>query len=102
MSATPVATMSATEAETGPKLGLSLADRDSKAVVSAVTPGSKAASMGIRPGTAIIAVAGKKTTSSAEVAAAITAAREQGDKTLLMLLETQQGNRFVAFDLEAA
>ena len=102
MSATPVATMSATEAETGPKLGLSLSDRDSKAIVSAVMPGSKAASKGIRPGTAIIAVSGKKTTSSAEVVAAITAARKHGEKTLLILLETQQGSRFVAFDLEAA
>ncbi len=102
MSGPPVATMSATEAETGPKLGLSLSDRDNKAIVSAVTPGSKAASKGIRPGTAIIAVAGKKIASSAEVVAAITAARKQGKKSLLMLLETHQGNRFVAFDLEAA
>ena len=102
MPAMSVATMSETETETGPKLGLSLSDRDSKAIVSAVTPGSKAAFKGIRPGTAIIAVAGKKTASSAEVVAAITAARKQGEKTLLMLLETQQGKRFVAFDLEAA
>ncbi len=100
MPATSVATMS--ETETGPKLGLSLSDRDSKAIVSAVMPGSKAASKGIRPGTAIIAVAGKKTASSAEVVAAIAAARKQGEKTLLMLLETQQGKRFVAFDLDAA
>ncbi len=88
--------------ETGPKLGLFVFDRDGKAIIGAVAPGSKAAANGVRPGTVIIAVAGKKTTSSAEVATAIDAARQHGDKTLLMWLETKQGKRFVAFDLGAA
>lgn len=88
--------------ETGPKLGLSVFDRDGKVIIGAVAPGSKAAAGGIRPGTAILSVAGKETTSSAQVGAAIAAARLQGDKTLLMLLETRHGKRFVALDLEAA
>ena len=100
MPGTPMAKISAVE--TGPKLGLFVFDRDGKAIIGAVAPGSKAAANGVRPGTIIIAVAGKKTTSSAEVATAIDAARQHGDKTLLMWLESKQGKRFVAFDLGAA
>jgi len=102
MPGSPVAAAPASAVDTGPKLGLSLADHNGKAIISAVAPGSKAAAKGIRPGTAIIAVEGKKTASSADVIAAVAAAREQGDKTLLMWLETERGKRFVAFDFEAA
>ncbi len=102
MAGTKVAALSDSETPTGPKIGLSLSDFENKAIIRAVTPGSKAAEKGVRPGDAIIAVAGKKTSSSAEVVAAINAAQKRGDKTLLMWLENQQGKRFVAFDLEHA
>jgi serine protease Do len=88
--------------ETSPKLGFSVFDRDGKVMIGAVAPGSKAAAIGIRPGTAILAVAGKKTNTSAEVEAAITAARRNGEKTLMLWLESQHGRRFFALDLEAA
>ncbi len=97
-----VAALSETQTLAGPKLGLSLTDYENKVIISAVAPGSKAASKGVRPGDTIISVAGEKTSSTAEVVAAMTSARNRGDKSLLMRLENQQGKRFIAFDLEHA
>ncbi len=102
MPGSKVASLSDKQSTEGPKIGLTLADAENKAIVRAVSPGSKAAEKGVRAGDAIISVDGKETTSSADVVAALNAAQKQGNKTLLMRLENERGKRFVAFDLEDA
>ena len=90
-------------------LGLTLSRLDSKVrkrfklgasakgvVVTAVDPKGVAAEKQLRPGDRIVEVSQSEVHSPAEVSAKIAAARQEGRKSVLLLLEGQNGLRFVA------
>ena len=65
-------------------------------VVTDVKSDSVSAEKGVRPGDLIVEVSQEEVTTVEAVAAQITAAREAGRKSVLLLLEGQGGLRFVA------
>ncbi|RDI52416.1 Do family serine endopeptidase [Microvirga subterranea] len=91
------------------KLGLGLApasttgDGDQKGVaVVSVEPGSPAAEKGFRTGDVILEVAGKAVQTPTDVRNAIEASRKDGKKSVLFLIQAEQGTRFVALQIPAA
>jgi serine protease Do len=91
------------------KLGLSLApaattgnsDKNGVSVVS-VEPGSPAAEKGFSTGDVIKEVAGQPVQTPADVGNALEASRKEGKKSVLFLVETTGGTRFVALQIPAA
>lgn len=70
--------------------------------VAGVAPGSPAARKGVRPGDTVVAVGGAPVGSVAEATARLEAARADGRKTALFLLERDGQRRFVALPFEAS
>jgi len=72
-------------------------DDDAKGVVVTKVAGdSSAAEKGIRPGDRIIEVSQQEVSKPFQVAAAVAKAKEEGRKSVLLLIEGQGGLRFVA------
>lgn len=77
-------------------------DEDAKGlVVTAVEPGGPSAEQGIKPGDLIVEVSQEPVTTPDQMAAKVTAARESGKKSILLLIEGDAGLRFVALRLAA-
>ena len=61
-------------------------------------PDGLAASKGLSTGESILEVSGKPVTQPSEVKAAIATAKQEGKKSVLMLIHTSDASRFVAFE----
>jgi serine protease Do len=98
-----------------PKLGIALAqltpetrqqlnlpDNAKGVVVTDVQPGSPAADKGLQPGDVIVEADHKKVTDPSMVAEAVRAAADRGATTILLLVDRQGQDRFVAIPLARA
>ncbi|MHC8510093.1 MAG: DegQ family serine endoprotease [Rhodospirillales bacterium] len=70
-------------------------DAEGVAVLEASEDGT-AAEKGVRPGDLILEVSQKKVSTPAEVAALVTAAKDAGRRSVLLLVEGRGGSRFIA------
>ena len=68
-------------------------------LVTRVDPNSDAGDKGIQPGDVVLSVANKPVRTPKEVQSVVTAARSSGRHTVLLLVATQGGTRFVAVDI---
>ena len=97
------------------ELGLALAplDRDARrqygipakvngVLVQSVSPDSPAAEKGIRSGDVIVKIAGQSVDSPADVAERVAAAQDQKRKSVLLLVNRQGNERFIALPLTQA
>ena len=71
-------------------------------LVTRVDPNSDAGDKGIQPGDVVLSVANKPVHNPHDVLAEIAAARSAGHKSVLLLVATQGGTRFVAVDIGQA
>jgi serine protease Do len=71
-------------------------------LVTRVDPNSDAGDKGIQPGDVVLSVANKPVHNPHDVVAEVAAARSSGHKSVLLLVATQGGTRFVAVDLGQA
>jgi serine protease Do len=87
-----------------PRLGLSLTPGGSEpgVVVAEVDPSGPAADFGFKAGDVILEVGGQTVTTPAEVGKALGKAREDGKRSVLMRVKSEQGTRFVAIPLSRA
>ena len=97
------------EDDGAPKLGVQLApvkDKDGKAgpgvQVVAVDPDGLAAEQGLRKGDIILEIAGKTVTEPKDVKDALTAAKKDGKKNVVMRIRSGEGSRFVAIPFPKA
>ena len=88
----------------GPRLGLSLAPAGNEpgVVIAEVDPSGPAANFGFRPGDVILDVAGKTVSTPADVRTALSDARGEGKRSILMRIKSDRGTRFVAVPLDRA
>ena len=91
-------------ASDGPRLGLSLAPGDGErgVVVAEVEPSGPAAEVGFRVGDIILDVAGKTVATPSEFRKALTDARADGKRSVLIRVKSDRGTRFVAIPLGRA
>jgi serine protease Do len=87
-----------------PRLGLSLTPGGSEpgVVVAEVDPSGPGADFGFKAGDVILEVGGQTVTTPAEVGKALGKAREDGKRSVLMRVKSEQGTRFVAIPLSRA
>jgi serine protease Do len=71
-------------------------------LVTRVDPNSDAGDKGIQPGDVVLSVANRPVHNPKDVLAAVAAARSTGRHTVLLLVATQGGTRFVAVDIGQA
>jgi len=84
------------------KLGLTLKSGDEGVTVADVDPDSAAADKGIKQGDVILEVGGKTVSRPSEVASAINTARDDGKKSVLMRVKSDNGEHFVALPTRAS
>ena len=90
------------EKATGPRLGLSLAPaggegKDGKGLaITGIDPASPAAESGLRQGDVITGASGKAVSTVEDVRKAVTDAKAQGHKTVLLQIERDRNNLYVA------
>jgi serine protease Do len=86
----------------GPRLGLSLAPAGAQGeggkgvAIAGVDPSSPAAETGLRPGDVITGASGKTVSTAEDVRQAVTEAKRQGHKTVLLRIERDGNSRYVA------
>eukprot|EP00439_Symbiodinium_sp_Y106_P089020 s1_g1556.t1 len=80
-------------------LGLALAESPEGVVIRAVKPASQAAEKGLRPGDIIVEVAGDPVETLSDVTEDIADAKERDRKSVLLLVRSDEGQRFVALRL---
>jgi serine protease Do len=68
-------------------------------VITKVDPNSDAADKGIQPGDVIVSIANKPVHSPQEIKSRIADAKSQGRSALLVLVNGQNGERFVALKI---
>jgi serine protease Do len=93
-----------TEDHAAPRLGIQLAPAkdvagaagDKGVAIAGVDPNGTAAEQGLAAGQVILDVGGKPVSTPDEVKAEIANARNQGKKSVLMRIQTAEGNRYVA------
>ena len=87
-----------------PRLGLSLTPGGSEpgVVVADVDPSGPAADFGFKAGDVILEVGGQTVATPAEVGKALGKARDDGKRSVLMRVKSEQGTRFVAIPLSRA
>ncbi|HWD29260.1 MAG TPA: DegQ family serine endoprotease [Rhizomicrobium sp.] len=71
-------------------------------LVTRVDPNSDAGDKGIQPGDVVLSVANKPVHNPHDMVALVAAARSSGHKSVLLLVATQGGTRFVAVDIGQA
>jgi serine protease Do len=87
-----------------PRLGLSLTPGGSEpgVVVAEVDPSGPAADFGFKAGDVILEVGGKAVATPDEVGKALGKARDDGKRSVLMRVKSEQGTRYVAVPLSRA
>ena len=87
-----------------PRLGLSLTPGGSEpgVVVAEVDPSGPAADFGFKPGDVILEVAGKIVATPDELRKALGSARDEGKRSVLLRVKSEQGTRYVAIPLDRA
>lgn len=80
-------------------LGLALTETPDGVVVQSVDPASDAAEKGVRPGDVIVKVSGKDVKRTADVVAGVEAASKADKSSVLLLLRSDEQQRFVALSL---
>jgi serine protease Do len=87
-----------------PRLGLSLTPGGSEpgVVIAEVDPSGPAADFGFKAGDVILEVGGKAVATPDEVGKALGKARDDGKRSVLMRVKSEQGTRFVAIPLSRA
>jgi len=78
---------------------LSLDDRDQGVLIKDLSRDGEAAEKGLRPGEAILEVGGEEIVSASDFDAAVEDARSSGRSAVLLLVQNEQGRRFVALSL---
>ncbi len=81
------------------RLGLALAESPAGVVIQSVAPASEAAEKGLRPGDVIVEIAGHDVDRISDLVADITKARDADRKSVLILVRSERGQRFVALRL---
>ena len=84
------------------RLGLALVESPQGVLVENVAPGSQAALKGVSPGDIIVQVGTKKIATPQDVADSLEQARDNNQKSVLMLIKTAERQRFVALALGEA
>ena len=82
-------------------LGMSLASSDDGVTVQDVDQSSEAAEKGIHPGDVILKVSGRDVKSPTDVVDGVNAARKADKSSVLMLLRSNDQQRFVALSIDA-
>jgi serine protease Do len=93
---------SSSPAETTQSLGLGLTQGDGGVVVQSVDPNSEAAEKGIQPGDVIVKLSGKDVRTPADIVDGVSAAKKADKSSVLLLLRTQDQQRFVALTIKKA
>ncbi len=83
-------------------LGMTLRRGQDGVLVTDVDPDSAAADKGLKEGDVILEVAGKSVTRPSEVAQAIDAAKNDGKKSVLMRVKSDEGEHFLALPTSAS
>ncbi|MDR3500356.1 MAG: DegQ family serine endoprotease [Parvibaculum sp.] len=83
-------------------LGLALTLGDNGVVVQSVDPSSEAAEKGIQPGDIIVKISGKDVKTPSDVVDGVSAAKKADKSSVLLLLRTQDQQRFVALTVKKA
>jgi serine protease Do len=102
---TKTAKADAATSESALTLGVQLAptnDGQPGVAIVRVDPNGVAAAKGLSDGDVILQVAGKPVSSPQEVKAGIAAAKQDGKKSVLMLIRTAEATHFVAFEFPKA
>lgn len=90
----------APEAGTTESLGLALAETPDGVVIRSVDPASDAAEKGVRPGDVIVKVSGRDVKKPSDVVAGVEEASKADKNSVLLLLRSEEQQRFVALTLE--
>ena len=88
------------EAGTTESLGLALAETPDGVVIRSVDPASDAAEKGVRPGDVIVKVSGRDVKKPSDVVAGVEEASKADKNSVLLLLRSEEQQRFVALTLE--
>ncbi|MDZ4380500.1 MAG: DegQ family serine endoprotease [Parvibaculum sp.] len=88
------------EAVTTESLGLALADSPDGVVVKTVDPASDAAEKGIQPGDIVVKVSGRDVKKPADVVSGVEEASKAKKSSVLLLLRSENRQRFVALSLQ--
>ena len=81
-------------------LGLSLSAAADGVTVQAVNPSSEAAEKGIRPGDIVLKISGRDVKKPADVVDGVSAAKKADKSSVLLLLRSQDQQRFVALSIK--
>ena len=90
----------AAETGTTESLGLALAESPDGVVVKSVDPDSDAAEKGVRPGDVIVKVSGRDVKKPADVVSGVEEASKADKSSVLLLLRSEDQQRFVALSLQ--
>ena len=88
------------EMATTESLGLALADSPDGVIVKSVDPASDAAEKGIQPGDIVVKVSGRDVKKPADVVAGVEEANKAKKSSVLLLLRSDNQQRFVALTLQ--
>ncbi len=83
-------------------LGLALSQGDDGVVVQSVDPNSEAAEKGIQAGDVIVKISGKEVKTPADVVEGVKQAKKADKQSVLLLLRSQDQQRFVALTIDKA
>ena len=81
-------------------LGLSLSAAADGVTVQAVDPASEAAEKGIRPGDILLKISGRDVKTPGDVVDGVSAAKKADKSSVLLLLRSQEQQRFVALSIK--
>ncbi len=81
-------------------LGLSLSAAADGVTVQAVDPSSEAAEKGIRPGDIVLKISGRDVKTPTDVVDGVSAAKKADKSSVLLLLRSQEQQRFVALSIK--
>ncbi len=68
-------------------------------LITKVDPDSDAADKGLQPGDIVMSVSNRSVRTPQDIQKSVSQARGEGRKSVLLLVATAQGSRFVAFDI---
>jgi serine protease Do len=81
-------------------LGLSLSTSDDGVTVQHVDQASEAAEKGIRPGDVVLKISGRDVKTPSDIVDGVNAAKKDGKASVLLLLRSQDQQRFVALSIK--